>query len=566
MSQQNNHPDIHDLLFRLLENDLTDSQRDCLVEWSKSDPNAVAVYHDFLKAYSALSYEISSSVKPDYGTSADTQFDQALWESLLNDARTAPEVAIDRAEQQTELIQKVVYPPREKKQISRAGLVFIAVNVAAILCIVLFIQFAPLMGGHVVATLTDSVNAKWADIEGEMQNGTSIVSGGKSLLLREGCAEILFNNHSRVTIEGPSEFQVLADDQIKLIYGRLYAVVPREAIGFTVKTPSAQIVDLGTEFGVQTDFRGDTSLHVLKGKTVLIAGDWSNKVSLEVNGGAAKKVAAATQTVSEIACDEGLFVRAIDSGGNFMWRGENAISVADIIAGGNGFGRLKSTATLDPGAGQMISSVSKLPRRSEKAYNPVTGSPFIDGVFVPDGGEEGRILITSSNMTTPCPDNTGQYTYGIMVYTGDIQSQYKAISPATFGGHTYDDEVVMIHSNAGITFDLQAVRESLGGLQLTCFRSFGGLSESIVVENNPPQPDVDFRVLVDGQIRYEKQGLQLKDGGISFDIALSPQDRFLTLIVTDGSVPGEARRPYPAWNNDFFYLVDPQLGIAPIAD
>jgi len=558
MSSQNNEHDIHNLLFRLLENDLTDAQRDYLLEWSRTDREAVAVYHDFLQAYSIISHEISSSVKPDSGASADTQFDQALWQSLLNDAKTAPEIEVERTLPENELIRKVVYPPRERRRISRVGMAFIAANVAAILCIVLFIKFAPPRGGHVVATLTDSLNARWADMDGGMVKGTPIVSGGKSLLLREGFAEILFSNHSRVTIEGPSEFEIPADDQIRLLYGRLYASVPREAIGFTVKTPSSQIVDLGTEFGVHTDFQGDTSLHVVKGKTVLIAGDRSNKVSVEVNGGAAKKVTAATQTVSEIACDERFFVRDIDSGGNFIWRGERAISVADIVAGGNGFGKVQRLSGIDPGTGQITPSVSTRIRRSEKDYNLVNDSTFIDGVFVPDGGG----VVTSSGLTVQGPDTKGEYTHGIAVYTGDVTKQHDKIPAATFDGHTYENAaIVMIHSNSGITFDLKAIRQSLGGLHVTRFTAFGGISESIIPKFR--SPDVDFRVLVDGQVRYEKPSITLEDNEVTFDIDLGPDDRFLTLIVTDGTRAGEPRKDYAAWNNDFFYLVDPKLEIAP---
>jgi hypothetical protein len=561
MSVQNINHDIHDLLFRLLENDLTDSQRDRLIEWSKSDPNAVAIYHDFLQSYSAISYEVSSSVRPDYGTSADTQFDQALWESLLNDAETAPEVEVAPAEPHNELIQKVVYPPREKRRISKIGMVFVAMNAAAILCILLFVKFAPPAGGHPVATLTDSLHAKWADAEGKMDKGMSFAGGGQSLLLREGCAEFKFNNHARITIEGPSEFQFLAEDQIKLIYGRLYAVVPREAIGFTVKTPSAQIVDLGTEFGVQTDFRGDTSLHVLKGKTVLIAGDRSNKVSVEVGEGAAKRVLSTTQTVSDIACNADLFVRQIDSDTRFMWRGEAHLCVADIIAGGSGFGRVRPLTGLCAATGRYTSSIDRGVRRSADVYNLVPGSTFIDGVFVPDGNQDGTIVVTSAGDTFRCPDTQGMISHEITVYTGDIQERQPTISPAVFDGHTYrNNAVVMLHSNAGITFDLQAIRQSLPGLEVTSFQAFGGLSEALSAVKTQ-LPDVDFWIVVDGEVRYEKTGLMLEDHKVSFDIELGPEDRFLTLIVTDGFRPGEASRDYAAWNNDFFYLVEPKLQI-----
>ncbi len=117
----------------------------------------------------------------------------------------------------------------------------------------------------------------------------------------------------------------------------------------------------------------------------------------------------------------------------------------------------------------------------------------------------------------------------------------------------------MIHSDAGITFDLQAIRQSLPGFDLTYFKAFGGLSEAL--DKAVDFPDVDFWVLVDGQIRYEKQALKLKDGEISLKVEFRPQDRFLTLIVTDGSRPMEAPRGYAEWNNDFFYLVDPELSL-----
>jgi len=118
----------------------------------------------------------------------------------------------------------------------------------------------------------------------------------------------------------------------------------------------------------------------------------------------------------------------------------------------------------------------------------------------------------------------------------------------------------MIHSNAGITFDLQAIRQSLPGLNLTCFTAFGGLSEAL--NKSTEAPDVDFWVLVDGQVRYEKKSINIKNNEVDFNIELGPQERFLTLIVTDGSGSDQPLRRDAAWNNDFFYLIDPQLGIA----
>lgn len=493
----------------------------------------------------------------------NTSIDKQFWSKMAEHEKTAPEIEIPEEQTQPKLVQKVVYPPRINRKVSKFSLIFLALNAAAILFLILLLKFASPKGGVDVATLADSLHAKWVDVDSEMVNGAAIPAGDRSLLLREGYAELLFNNQARVTIEGPAEFQILTEDQIKLVYGRLYARVPREAIGFTVKTPSAQIVDLGTEFGVDTDFHSDTSLHVVKGKTVLIADDKSNKVSLEVREGDAKKVSAGTQTISDISCNKRLFVREINSAANLVWRGETEISLADIVAGGNGFEKISSVTEIDPVTGEYTSTIGGGVRSAEKKYCPVVASKFIDGVFVPDGNEEGTIPVTSLGHTFVCPDTEGTLTFGIIGYEGDIFKQHPNIPPAVFKGQEYvNNPLLMLHSNAGITFDLKAIRESLPGLDLTSFNAPGGLTEAQDNITERP-PDVDFWILVDGTIRYEKKAVMLKDGLISFDVKLSPQDRFLTLIVTDGSRTDGPARTYTAHSNDFFYLINPTLQIGP---
>lgn len=514
-----------------------------------------AVYADLSLLYAylrrpALTFDVDENLA----------FDATFWKELAAYEKTAPETVTLDQKPRHELIQKVLYPPRQKRRLSKFGIVFVAMNAAALLFILLFLRFVPARGNE-VAILTDSLGAKWSDVEGKMVNGTSIAAGDGSLLLSEGYAQFLFDNHAKVTVQGPAEFQISADDQIKLIYGRLYAMVPREAIGFTVKTPSAQIVDLGTEFGVDTDLRSDTSIHVIKGKTVLIAGDKSNKVSIEIKEGGAKQVSAATQTISDIACNDHLFVREINSDGHLIWRGETQISVADVVAGGNGFGKVSALVGLNPGTGQYTSAITESGRGSVNAYNRVTDSKFIDGVFVPDG----RTVVTSSNDTFQCPDTRGKFTHEIAVFTGDIGRHHPTIKSVIFNGQTYENSpVVMIHSNAGITFDLGAIRQSMPNMNLTKFESLGGFTEAFK-DVQTGLPDVDFWVLVDGQIRYEKKAVKLEDGQISITVELNPQDRFLTLIVTDGSSAAETNRQYTAWNNDFFYLVDPTLQMSELA-
>jgi hypothetical protein len=51
MNSEKDDCKIYDLLILLLEGDLTDSQRDHLVKWSTTDPDAAEKYADFIRYY-----------------------------------------------------------------------------------------------------------------------------------------------------------------------------------------------------------------------------------------------------------------------------------------------------------------------------------------------------------------------------------------------------------------------------------------------------------------------------------------------------------------------------------
>ena len=83
-----------------------------------------------------------------------------------------------------------------------------------------------------------------------------------------GTVRAVFENGTRVTVEGPCDFKI-ADEMSGVLYsGKLAAEVPEEALGFSIKTPSSEIVDLGTAFGVEVDQEGKSEVHVFEGEVV----------------------------------------------------------------------------------------------------------------------------------------------------------------------------------------------------------------------------------------------------------------------------------------------------------
>ena len=71
--------------------------------------------------------------------------------------------------------------------------------------------------------------------------------------LRHGLAELKYANGAAVILEVPARCVLDSPSRLTLQNGRLSAQVPVEAIGFTVCTPTAMLVDLGTEFGVSSE-------------------------------------------------------------------------------------------------------------------------------------------------------------------------------------------------------------------------------------------------------------------------------------------------------------------------
>ena len=102
---------------------------------------------------------------------------------------------------------------------------------------------------RVVGRLTAMHEVVWTDAKGRAYRGAPLKSG-RRLRLDRGLVEITYDNGVIVSLEGPCDFVVDLENAGTLSSGKLAARVPKGATGFTINTPSATIVDLGTEFGV----------------------------------------------------------------------------------------------------------------------------------------------------------------------------------------------------------------------------------------------------------------------------------------------------------------------------
>ena len=108
---------------------------------------------------------------------------------------------------------------------------------------------------------------------------------GRQLHLEKGLLQITYDTGAVVLMAGPATYKIESDNAGSLDRGKLTARVETiEAEGFTINTPNARFVDLGTEFGVKVDEQGREEAHVFAGRvnaeTKLSGGGWSAPLAL----------------------------------------------------------------------------------------------------------------------------------------------------------------------------------------------------------------------------------------------------------------------------------------------
>ena len=151
-----------------------------------------------------------------------------------------------------------------------------------------------------VGQITGMVDCRWADPRKAPVGFDRIVLGRKYALI-SGLMEITYDTGAKVILQGPCHYEVASKTGGYLSFGRLTALVEKRGEGsgeregsqrssvnnqrspignpsplsslpsplFFVRTPTATVADLGTEFGVEVDKSGASRTHVYQGKVVL---------------------------------------------------------------------------------------------------------------------------------------------------------------------------------------------------------------------------------------------------------------------------------------------------------
>ena len=523
--------EISDLIIRTMDHSVTDEEFTRFQSLLKTNPAAREYYFDIISTFAGVE-EIRTFLDENQNDASQ------LLKALSDEERTSPKITILKPEPKKEpLLRKSQTPKFQYIYFEKRYFTQLLLSAAAILLVVFMVKFIPNRSDNQVATLSKSLDAEWAEMPYVIEDGVRLTGGADDLQLRKGVAELLFDNGVNVVIEAPAEFMILGKDRIKLFYGQLYADVPHQAIGFSVNTLNSQIIDLGTAFGVKAEADGASQVHVLKGTVNLVAGSRDEKYTGRVHQGQAKRVSGFSSQVTDISCNETLFIRDISPETNIIWRGEKTMDLADIASGGNGFGTALPDRGIDLKTGELVSGNSERRGKDSEGYIPVEGLDFVDGVFVPNAAD-GPVQLTSQGDTYDAFGSANkQYYMAVGKYSSvnmfsSAKKEWYYNKPLMLQGYSAENSTTLcLHANAGITFDLQDIRKAMPYLKLDRFASVYGMSEQ-KDETNPPMSD--FYVFVDGKLRWVRKDVSVTDKPQTVSIELREGDRFLTLVCTEG--------------------------------
>ncbi len=370
-----------------------------------------------------------------------------------------------------------------------------------------------------VTMLAMAANAEW---EGAAPDPGKPLATNTPLRLKTGCVEISLPGGGTLIIEGPAAFTVTSPRTVALDRGRLTARMPGG--GLVVETPAARITDLGTEFGVSADANA-TRVDVFQGRVQTApAVDAANTATL--TSGQAANISAGHITVDPAGALPQRFVRSLALN-------VSQLDLVDLLAGGDGTSHLRGV-----GIDMRTGDWGELPVVGEEApdghYHRVPALPVVDGIFIPDS-TLGPSTVDSAGHKFPLPTSyRGSFMH--LWAGGAIPFPPSGNAPisSTLAGVNYSQDghgLLEMHSNKGLTLDLTAVRRLHPGRSITRFASLVGNTR--LAADNPPAAASAY-ILVDGQPRFSREAFTAKDGALAVDVLLKDEDRFLTLVITDG--------------------------------
>jgi hypothetical protein len=322
-------------------------------------------------------------------------------------------------------------------------------------------------------------------------------------------------NGVTMIVEGPAEFEVKSGTAVSLSSGKLMATVPHTVQGFSVRTSSALIADLGTEFGV--DAKADqTRVEVFQGRVRASVENGNAEEQILATGQAAQ-VSPRSITIDPAGANAQHFVRSLAVS-------TPPLDVVDLMCGGDGTTRRRGIDIDSSGRVGLLPQAGAV--KGDRLYHRIANGSVLDGCFIPDG-RIGPVQIDSARHLFAFPATSDRSMENICT-GGPIPLSGKEAG-ATLGEYaTPQHSVLYMHADRGLTLDLAKIRRLHPAAALANFHCLVGN----VLASDTAQAKERLYLIVDGEVRFQKNFSNL-DGIFPVEAALRGGDRFLTVAITE---------------------------------
>jgi hypothetical protein len=452
---------INELVFKSLDGALSPEECRELESWIAADAAPRAKYY-------AKCVDLCHGLSKMQQILSDPLHMTSYLQKMAEYERTAESIPFEKDVSHEEQLSCAVPEISQFRKSSKLALYTAFTTIAALLLMLLYVYFIPRPVSRDVATIVDSMNAKWLDPASSVKVGNRLWTNQGPMTLKEGIVAIRYDDGVEAVIQAPAEYEIITATEIAVSYGRIYTKVSEAGKGFTVKTHNSRIIDLGTEFGVLADVQGDTQLHVFKGRTTLIAGGQKKDV-IDVVAGRAMEVNG-SQT-REIELEKTAFARVINSKTGLVWNGEQAVDLADIVGGGDGLHGSRSAA------GTVEQDLFNHPLLGPQEFLAVRNNPFIEGIFVPNGAQGAVAVTRNKSILWDAPVTELRQKIGYLRF--DISSVKGSRAGACIGFNisSWEGKKITVR-----VFGLKDENADLWNESQICFKNAPGFSPSLLGE------------------------------------------------------------------------------------
>lgn len=279
-------PEFEKLLANFVDDRLTTEQSQRLAEIIQSDPEARALYLEHCRMHATLAWEhgvLGGFEFPDDETAENTTdsllIEFPIWKRWSRPLTIAASFAF------VALVLWTAVVPQVKRSLWNSSEVL----------------------GSVIRKSGGQLSVENLNLT--LEQGDTLRPG--SYVFSEGLTQFVLSNKVEVLVEAPAHFRIESPLMMELMQGRLSANVPPEGHGFTVITPNAEIVDFGTEFGVEVGSDQQSEVHVFEGEVEVKTEEWSDE-PVRLLGDQATRVDTEAGQPIGIPAEPERFVRSFD--------------------------------------------------------------------------------------------------------------------------------------------------------------------------------------------------------------------------------------------------------------